>query len=95
MVTTVSTTTVTGCYGYYSINNYGYYSNGNSGYGTYGCTQCSGNYPAYLFLSTKELMAARGSETAIRISRYLSIGIVPLLVTFAVITIIQIAQILS
>jgi hypothetical protein len=40
-------------------------------------------------------VAARGSGTAIRISRYLSIGIVPLLVTFAVITIIQIAQILS
>ncbi len=86
---------VGGCYGYYSINNYCYYSNGNSGYGPYGCTQCSGNYPVYLFLSTQELVAARGSGTAIRISRFLGIGIVPLLITFALITIIQIAQILS
>ena len=86
---------VSGCYGYYGINNYGYYGKSNSGYGPYGCTQCSGNYPAYLFLSTKELVAARGSGTALRISRFLGIGIVPLLITFAVITIIQIAQILS
>lgn len=47
------------------------------------------------FLSTKELVAARGSGTALRISRFLGIGIVPLLITFSVITIIQIAQILS
>ena len=47
------------------------------------------------FLSTRELAAAKGSGTTLRISRFLSIGIVPLLITFAVITIIQIIQILS
>ena len=47
------------------------------------------------FLSTKELAAARGSGTALRISRFISIGIVPFLITFAVILVVQIVGILS
>ena len=47
------------------------------------------------FLSTKELAAARDSGVSLRISRFVSIGIVPLLMTFAVITVLQIIQVLS
>ena len=46
-------------------------------------------------LSTKELAAARGSGTSTRVSRFISIGIVPLLLTFSVVLTIQFIQLLS
>ena len=48
-----------------------------------------------LLLSTRELVSTRGSGIHMRISKFLIIGIVPLLMTFAVITFIQIALVLS
>lgn len=47
------------------------------------------------FLSTKELTAAGGSGTSLRVSKFLSIGIVPLLMIFAVLLAIQLIQLLS
>ncbi len=47
------------------------------------------------FLFTRELASTRGSGFPLRISRFLGIGIVPLLIAFAVITVIQIAGILA
>jgi len=47
------------------------------------------------FLSTKELAAAKDSGASLRISRYVSIGIVPLLMIFAVVMVIQLLQLLS
>ena len=82
MVTTVSTTTVTTVTAIAAM-------------GLTAALSIGATILLIFFLSTKELVAARGTGTAIRISRFLSIGIVPLLITFAVITIIQIAQILS
>ncbi|MFC2026476.1 hypothetical protein ACFLUX_00680 [Chloroflexota bacterium] len=81
MITTVSTTTVTTVTAIAAM-------------GLTAALSIAATILLIFFLSTKELVAARGSETAVRISRFLSIGIVPLLITFAVITILQIAQIL-
>jgi hypothetical protein len=47
------------------------------------------------FLSVKELAAARGSGTALRVSRFISIGVVPFLITFTIILVVQIVGILS
>jgi hypothetical protein len=47
------------------------------------------------FLSIKELAAARGSGTALRFSKFISVGVVPFLIVFAVILIVQIVGILS
>ena len=47
------------------------------------------------FLSTKELAAARGSGTSLRISKFAGIGIAPLLMIFAVILVLQFLQLLS
>ncbi len=82
MITTVSTTTVTTVTAIAAM-------------GLTATLSIAATVLLIFFLSTKELVAARGSGTALRISRFLGIGIVPLLITFAVITIIQIAQILS
>ncbi len=82
MITTVSTTTVTTVTAIAAM-------------GLTATLSIAATVLLIFFLSTKELVAARGSGTALRISRFLGIGIVPLLITFSVITIIQIAQILS
>jgi len=47
------------------------------------------------FLSAKELAAARGSGMALRFSKFISIGVVPFLIAFAVILVVQIVGILS
>ncbi len=82
MITTISTTTVTTV----------------TAIAAMGLTAALGVAATVLlifFLSTKELAAARGSGTSLRISRFISIGIAPLLMIFAVLTVIQIAQMLS
>ncbi len=82
MVTTVSTTTVTTVTAIAAM-------------GLTATLSIAATILLIFFLSTKELVAAKGTGTTLRISRFLSIGIVPLLMTFAVITILQIVQILS
>jgi len=47
------------------------------------------------FMSTKELAAARGSGTSLRISRFVGIGIIPLLMIFVVVLVLQFIQLLS
>jgi len=47
------------------------------------------------FLATKELAGAGSSGRSIRIARYTSIAIVPLLIAFAVIMAVQIFEILA
>ena len=82
MITTVSTTTVTTVTAIAAM-------------GLTATLSLAATILLIFFLSTRELAAAKGSATTLRISRFLSIGIVPLLLTFAVIIIIQIIQILS
>ncbi|MCJ7769147.1 MAG: hypothetical protein MUO92_01535 [Dehalococcoidales bacterium] len=82
MITTVSTTTVTTVTAIAAM-------------GLTATLSLAATILLIFFLSTRELAAAKGSGTTLRISRFLSIGIVPLLLTFAVIIIIQIIQILS
>ncbi len=82
MITTVSTTTVTTITAIAAM-------------GLTATLSIAATILLIFFLSTKELAAAKSSGTSLRISRYLSIGIVPLLLTFLVITVIQIAQMLS
>ncbi len=47
-----------------------------------------------LFLTTKELASTRGSGVSLRIVRFLSIAIVPLVVAFVVIAVMKIIEIL-
>ncbi len=47
------------------------------------------------FLTTKELAASRGSGTFLRVARFVSVGIVPLLIAFAIIVVITIAGIIA
>ena len=82
MITTISTTTVTTV-------------TAIAGMGLTAALGVAATVLLIFFLSTKELAAARGSGTSLRISRFLSIGIAPLLIIFAVLTVIQIAQMLS
>lgn len=82
MVTTVSTTTVTTITAIAAM-------------GLTATLSIAATVLLIFFLSTKELMATRGSGAALRVSRFLSIGIVPLLMSFAVIIVIQVVQILS
>ncbi len=82
MITTVSTTTVTTVTAIAAM-------------GLTATLSLAATILLIFFLSTREMAAAKGSGTSLRISRFLSIGIVPLLMTFAVIIIIQIIQILS
>lgn len=44
-----------------------------------------------LFLSAKELGTANGRDTAVRLAKFTTIGIVPLLLVFTVIAVFQIA----
>ncbi len=82
MITTVSTTTVTTVTAIAAM-------------GLTATLSVAATILLIFFLSTRELAAAKGSGTTLRISRFLSVGIVPLLIAFAVILIIQIFQILS
>jgi len=47
-----------------------------------------------LLLITKELTGSEGSGTSLRIARFVNVGIVPLLIVFAVIVAVDIALIL-
>ena len=47
------------------------------------------------FLTTKELATAKGSGFSLRLGRFLSISIVPLLMAFAVIIVMKIVQVLA
>lgn len=82
MVTTVSTTTVTTVTAIAAM-------------GLTATLSIAATILLIFFLSTRELASARGSGFTLRISRFLSIGIVPLLITFAAITVIQIAGLLT
>lgn len=82
MVTTVSTTTVTTVTAIAAM-------------GLTATLSIAATILLIFFLSTRELASTRGYGFPLRISRYLSIGIVPLLITFAVITVIQIVSILA
>ena len=82
MITTVSTTTVTTVTAIAAM-------------GLTATLSIAATILLVFFLSTKELVAAKGTGTTLLISRFLSIGVIPLLMTFAVITILQIVQILS
>jgi hypothetical protein len=82
MITTVSTTTVTTVTAIAAM-------------GLTAALSVAATVLLLFFLSTKELAAAKSSGFSLRISRFLSIGIVPLLMTFVVIMAIQIVQILS
>lgn len=48
-----------------------------------------------LFLTTKELTGASGSGFSLRIARFLSVGILPLVMVFAVIVVIKIVEVLA
>ena len=47
-----------------------------------------------VLLTSKELAAASNSSSSVRIARFLSIGIVPLIMAFAVIAAVKIAEVL-
>jgi len=47
-----------------------------------------------LFLTTKELAGSNGSGTFRRIAKFVNVGIVPLIIVFAVIVAVKIAEIL-
>ena len=46
------------------------------------------------FLTAKELAVGRGSGTSLRVAKFLSVGIIPLVVAFAVIVAVKIAEVL-
>ena len=46
-----------------------------------------------VFLTAKELTGASGNQVSYRLARFLSIGILPLLMAFAVIVVVRIIQI--
>ncbi|MFC1950560.1 hypothetical protein ACFLWD_02720 [Chloroflexota bacterium] len=48
-----------------------------------------------LFLTTKELAGARSSGSSLRIARFASIGILPLMMAFATIVIVKIIEVLA
>jgi len=48
-----------------------------------------------LFLTTKELAGASGSGFSLRIARFASVGILPLVMAFAVIVVIKIVEVLA
>ncbi|MFH1381572.1 MAG: hypothetical protein ABIH70_01625 [Chloroflexota bacterium] len=49
---------------------------------------------AIIFLTTRELASASNSRVALRIAKFASVGILPLVLTFAVIVAVEIAKIL-
>lgn len=82
MVTTVSTTTVTTV----------------TAIAAMGLTAAIGMAAAViliLFLSTKELASAGSSRFSLRVARFLSIGIMPLAMVFAVIVVVKIIELLA
>ncbi len=48
-----------------------------------------------VFLSSRELASASGSSTSMRVGRYLSVGIIPLLMAFAAFVGVKIAELLA
>ncbi len=48
-----------------------------------------------LLLTTKELVASSGSGTFLRISRFVNVGILPLVLAFTVIVAVKIAEVLT
>jgi len=46
-------------------------------------------------LITKELASGGGSGTAIRLARFVGVGIVPLIIVFAVIVAVEIAEVIA
>lgn len=48
-----------------------------------------------LFLGTKELAGAGSSGFSLRVARFLGIGIVPLIIVFAVIMVVKIIEVLA
>lgn len=47
------------------------------------------------FLVTRELASAHGSSTSLRVAKFLSVGILPLAMAFAVIVAVRIAEVLG
>ncbi len=47
-----------------------------------------------VFLATKELAGTGGSSISLRIARFVSVGIVPLVIAFAVMVAVEIAKVL-
>jgi hypothetical protein len=48
-----------------------------------------------VFLSGRELASARGGSTSMRVGRYLSVGIIPLLMAFAAFVGVKIVEVLA
>jgi hypothetical protein len=47
------------------------------------------------FLTTKELAGAGGSSSSMRVGKYLSVGVIPLLMAFAAVVGVKIAEVLA
>jgi len=47
------------------------------------------------FLTTKELASSGGNSSSMRVGKYLSVGIIPLLMAFAVVVGVKIAEVLA
>lgn len=47
------------------------------------------------FLTTKELASAGGSSSSMRVGKYLSVGVIPLLMAFAAVVGVKIAEVLA
>ena len=47
------------------------------------------------FLITREVASAGGSEASLRIARFVGVGIVPLIIAFAVIAVVRITEVLA
>ena len=47
------------------------------------------------FLTTKELAGSGGNSSSLRVGRFLSVGIIPLLMAFAVVVVVKIAEVLA
>ena len=47
------------------------------------------------FLTTKELAGSGGNGYSIRVGRFLSVGIIPLLMAFAVVVVVKIFEVLA
>ena len=82
MITTVSTTTVTTVTAIAAI-------------GLTATLSTAATALLIFFLTKRELARTRGSGFPLRVSRFLAVGVVPLLIVFAVIVAIQIAGMLA
>ena len=82
MVTTVSTTTVT------TITTI-------AAMGLTAAISMAAAVILVLFLGTKELASAGSSDFSLRVARFLGIGIVPLILVFAVIMVVKIIEVLA